>query len=83
MLFAPAPGEETRDRVLERVREWIEFPERKIEEKVEEAAERAKDKAGDIGSQIGRKAAENAVQTLEDNVIRKHKTSSRRRRGAR
>lgn len=75
MLFAPAPGEETRELLAERAREWMEIPQRKIEEKIEEAAERAKEKAGDLGSQIGREAAENAVQSLEQNVLGRDKTA--------
>ena len=75
MLFAPASGEETRELLAERVREWMEIPRRKIEETIEEAAERAKEKAGDLGSQIGRQAAENAVQTVEQNVLGRNKTA--------
>lgn len=75
MLFAPAPGEETRELLAERARDWMEIPKRKIEEKIEEAAERAKEKAGDLGSQIGREAAENAVQSLEQNVLGRDKTA--------
>ncbi|HLZ40170.1 MAG TPA: YtxH domain-containing protein [Candidatus Sulfotelmatobacter sp.] len=75
MLFAPASGEETRDLLAERAREWMEISQRKIEEKVEEAAQVAKAKAGDLGSQIGRQAAENAVQTVERNVLGKNKTA--------
>lgn len=75
VLFAPASGEETRDLLAQRAREWMEIPQRKIEEKIEEAAQVAKAKAGDLGSQIGRQAAENAVQTVEQNVLGKNKTA--------
>lgn len=76
MLFAPAPGEETRDLLRQRTREWMEMSQRKIEEEVEVAAQLAKAKAGGPGSQIGRQAAENAVQTVEQNVLGKNKTAS-------
>lgn len=71
IVFAPAPGEETRDRLLDKARELVHLPERKIQEKAQEIAEVSKDRAGEIGSRVGRQAAEAAVQAVKDEVLNK------------
>lgn len=70
MIFAPAPGEETRRRLLDKTRELAQLPERKVQEKVQEISATSKDKAGEIGSRVGREAAEAAVQAVTDEVLK-------------
>jgi gas vesicle protein len=73
MMFAPAPGEETRAQLAGKVREITSFPERRMQEKVEEVAAGAEDKAGDIGSRVGRQVAETAVKAVTDELVRDRK----------
>lgn len=75
VLLAPAPGEETRQKIASRARDLMEIPERKMEEKAAEVAESAKEKAGDIGGEVGRKAAEAAVEAVSDNLREKNKSA--------
>jgi len=67
LLSAPAPGRETRIRLLRRARELGHLPERKAEQ----FAQVAKEKAGELGSRIGRQAAEAAVEAVRDDVLGK------------
>jgi gas vesicle protein len=69
IIFAPAPGEETRTRLASRARELVHLPERKVQEKVQEATDASKAKAGEIGSRVGRQAAEAAVQAASDEML--------------
>lgn len=71
LVFAPAPGSETRRELKNKARELAHFPERKIEEKVREAASSAEQKAGDIGSRVGRDAAQAAVKAVTSEVLNK------------
>jgi predicted HicB family RNase H-like nuclease len=67
MIFAPAPGSETREQLAERAREWLEVS-------AEKAAETSKEKAGDLGARVGRKLAEAAVEAAaQDLRARKRK----------
>ncbi len=68
MVFAPAPGEETRRRLSDKARAVAHLPERKLQEKVREMAEISKDKAGEVGSRVGRQAAEAAVQAVTEEM---------------
>jgi len=71
VLFAPAPGQETRRRLLQRARDWQRVPERKAEE-IAEAAEK---RAGDIGASVGRRAAESAVEAVKQGVLDENKSA--------
>ena len=58
LLFAPARGEETRNRLFERGRELASDPQAKLNETVQRVSETAREKAGEIGSVVGRQTAE-------------------------
>lgn len=64
LLYAPAPGEETRRQLIEKARELPELP----QEKAREIAASAKAKAGDLGAKLGRQAAEAAVEKATPEV---------------
>lgn len=70
LLFAPASGEETRRRLMNKADELAAMP----RQKAMEMAEVGQERAGEIGAEVGRKAAEAAVEALKDNVL-KDKTS--------
>jgi len=70
LVFAPAPGTETRRDLKNKVRELSHYPERRIEEKVQQAAASAEQKAGDIGSRVGRDAAQAAVKAVASEVLK-------------
>ena len=76
LVFAPAPGVETRRELGNKVRELSRYPERKIEEKVQEAAASAEQKAGEIGSRVGRDAAQAAVKAVTSEVLKKNDKQS-------
>jgi gas vesicle protein len=69
IIFAPAPGGETRTRLAGKARELVHLPERKVQEKVQEVADASKARAGEIGSRVGRQAAEAAVQAVSDEML--------------
>jgi gas vesicle protein len=71
ILFAPAPGQETRRRILEKARDWQRVP----EQKAEEIAEAAEQKPADIGAEIGRRTAESAVEAVKQGVLGQDKTA--------
>jgi gas vesicle protein len=52
LVFAPAPGTETRRELKNKVRELSHYPERKIEEKVQQAAASAEQKAATSGAEL-------------------------------
>lgn len=62
VLFAPASGEQTRQRLLSKV-------ESKTREKAIEIADISQEKAGQIGEDIGRRVAESAVQAIKDDLL--------------
>jgi gas vesicle protein len=62
VLFAPAPGEVTRHRLLARVQ-------KKTREKAMEIADISQEKAGQIGEDIGRRVAEAAVQAVKEDLL--------------
>jgi gas vesicle protein len=64
LVFAPAPGEETRGRLMNKIGELSQVP----QQKVAELAEAGQQKAGEIGAKVGRKAAEAAVEALRDGL---------------
>jgi gas vesicle protein len=64
LLYAPARGEETRRRLVEKARELPDLP----QEKAREIAASAKAKAGDLGAKLGRQAAEAAVEKATPNI---------------
>ncbi len=76
LIFAPAGGEETRQRLANKAREWTHAPEQKMQAKLEEVAERSQQKAGEVGSEIGRKVAENAVRAVTNQVLGRDKEQS-------
>jgi gas vesicle protein len=69
LLFAPASGRETRSQIVKNARELARVPRKKMLQ----VAEISKSKAGELGSAIGRKAAESAVESIETEVLGKHK----------
>jgi len=75
MALAPAPGDETRERLEHRVRDLAQTPRRKMEKKVDEVAGAVEQKAGDIGSKVGRQAAEAAVEDVREDVLGSKKTA--------
>jgi len=60
LIFAPAPGEETREQLYERAREYADIPQQKAADLIEQN----KDKIGDIGARVAREAAEAAVESV-------------------
>ncbi|HET9183568.1 MAG TPA: YtxH domain-containing protein [Candidatus Angelobacter sp.] len=69
MLIAPAPGERTRRRLAQAVRD--------PEELAREAVSNVREKAGEMGANAGRQAAEKAV----DRVVPERLRSSPERAG--
>lgn len=65
LLYAPAPGEKTRRRILEKTRELPDLP----QQKAREIAASTKAKAGDLGAKLGRQAAEAAVEKATPNAV--------------
>ena len=65
MLLAPASGEETRGRILDKAQELADIPRKKAAQ----MAEVSKEKAGQVGADVGRKAAEAAVEAVKQNVV--------------
>jgi len=58
MLFAPARGEETREKLGYKVREMAQGSEQKLQEK-----------AGELGAKVGREAAQAAVATVTNKLV--------------
>ena len=58
VVFAPAPGEQTRANLAEKTREVEEASERKLELV-----------AGDVGSRVGRQAGEAAVAAVAQELL--------------
>ncbi len=58
LVFAPAPAEQTRERIYRRAHEYAEVPQQKAADLIEQN----KDKIGDIGARVAREAAEAAVE---------------------
>ena len=71
MMYAPAPGQETREELAQKAREWSD-----LSQKAEQLAEASKEKAGEIGARVGREAAEKAVQAATDKIMGKRKESA-------
>jgi gas vesicle protein len=65
VLFAPAPGEQTRSRLVGKAQELSHFP----QEKMREMAELGKEKMGEVGARVGRQAAEAAAQAVSDEML--------------
>ncbi len=72
ILFAPAPGEQTRAQLADKARDLSEIP----IQKAAEAAQASKQKAGEIGARVGRQAAEAAVQAASDELIGKRQETA-------
>ena len=69
LMFAPAPGVETRRRLTEKAEDWAGAPQQKVREKVEEVARQSEAKAGEIGSRIGKETAEAVVRAIREEVV--------------
>jgi gas vesicle protein len=65
LISAPARGEQTRQKLAQKIRDLRGMPARKAEE----FAETAKEKAGEVGGRIGRQAAEAAVEAVRHEVL--------------
>jgi gas vesicle protein len=63
LLYAPRPGEETREELYDKAREYAEKPQQSIAD----AMEARKDKVAEMGARLGSEAAKSAV----DNVTEK------------
>jgi gas vesicle protein len=72
LVFAPAPGEQTREELAQKARQWSEVP----AQKAAELAQASKQKAGDLGARLGREAAEAAVEAASDKLLGKDKESA-------
>ena len=71
LILAPARGEVTRRRLVQKARELMQVP----REKAQEAAEAAKQRAGDLGAEVWRRAAESAVETVEKDLLGHEQTA--------
>jgi gas vesicle protein len=67
VLFAPAPGSQTRRAFMNRVRRLSDLP----RAEAENMANIAQQKAGDIGAEVGRRAAQSAVEAVKENFLGK------------
>ena len=63
MLFAPASGEETRGRILDKAQDLSDLPRKKAAQ----MADMSKEKAGRVGADV-RRAAEGAVEAVKQNL---------------
>jgi gas vesicle protein len=64
MAFAPATGEETRQKIAENLGDIAEAPRRKMEE----AFDQVQQQAGEIGRRVGENLAESAVEAVRPNL---------------
>lgn len=64
ILFAPARGDETREKLMSRARDLAEAPREKLHDAAEEFADTAKEKAGEYGGKVGHDAAEKAAAAV-------------------
>ena len=64
LLYAPASGEETRERLYERAGEYARGPERKLAD----VAQEKKEKVAQMGERLGRQAAESAVDSVSEKL---------------
>ena len=71
MMYAPAPGQETREELAQKAREWSD-----LSAKADQLAEASKEKAGEIGARVGREAAEKAVQAAADKLMGKNRETA-------
>jgi len=64
LLLAPARGEETRQRLMEKAQRVANTSKSKMDETVQQFSDAAREKAGEIGSEVGRRAAEAVVASM-------------------
>lgn len=64
LLYAPAPGEETRERLYEKAGDYARVP----QEKLADLAQDKKEKVARMGERLGREAAESAVDSVSDKL---------------
>lgn len=67
LLFAPAPGQETRRKLMGQAHDLAKDSQKHFEEAVEKVSETAREKAGEIGGAVGRQAAESVVDSMLGN----------------
>lgn len=67
LLFAPAPGQETRRKLRREADEFAGESQERFQHAAEKVTETARDKAGQIGSAVGRQAAESVVESMLGN----------------
>lgn len=65
LIYAPARGEETRERLMEKAGELADLP----REKAQELADKAEQKAGDMGARLGRELAQSGVQAVREKTL--------------
>jgi gas vesicle protein len=65
MIFAPAKGSETRDRLRDKAQELADLPRKKAVQ----MADVSKEKAGELGEGIGRQTPEAAVEAVKQNIL--------------
>ena len=66
LIYAPARGEETRERLKQKAEELADVPRQKIGE----MADVSEQKAGEIGARIGREVAQSSVQAVREKVLK-------------
>jgi len=71
LLYAPAPGEETRERLYRKAGDYAQVPQRKIADIVDQN----KEKVADIGARLGREAVESAVDSATEKLRNDEKTA--------
>ena len=66
LIFAPAPGEETRARLKDKAGELAEIP----RQKAAELADAAEQRAGEIGARVGRELAQSSVEAMRPDTLK-------------
>lgn len=71
ILFAPAEGEQTRERLAAKLQDWKELPRKKAVQ----FANANKEKAGQAAAEIARKATESAIDAAKEDLLGEEKTA--------
>lgn len=65
LVYAPARGEETRERLMQKAGELADIP----RQKAEELADVTEQKAGEIGARVGRELAQSSVEAVRGKTL--------------
>ncbi len=71
LLYAPAPGEETREKLYEKAGDYARVP----QEKLADLAQDKKEKVAQMGERLGREAAESAVDSVSEKLRNNERTA--------